>query len=486
MNGALIAVSITDLELRAAEFETKEGSPVMRNSIRIKAGEDGQPTGSFNISRPLRSFVDKLQSETRTAVLVLSSQDLFFHEFSFPFNNPRKIQNAITFELSSDDSNDDFILDHVKSVNREPGFFNFIAAQAVRKKLKEKVRQIEAAGLNIIGITADISTLGLYFQEEDEALVMETGQGYTLFVLYNQGIPVILRTIPIGLNSLGESGQDPERNNQLTRIEGEIKRTVHSFNTKTGLQIGRIWITGAIPSRDRSIEVLKKRLNLEFSLRLPADAGIRIDDTLLKEKDMNIFSSLLGATLIKRKNGSFDFMKEEFLGAASNLGPGAYLRRSAMVLVLFLLIYILSSALDLAVLNRRHDFLSSEIRQTFLSAFPNVSRIEDEVKQARNLLSAQQPGGTALANLNGRHHLIDVMHLMSTTIPSSIYFQIISIFWETGKMEIQGRTDSFKTVNTIQKLLTSNRNFTEVSISNARHREDSSNVEFKITIRLGK
>lgn len=485
MNGALIAVSITELELKAVELESKNGVTVVRDTLHVSAGEKGQSTDGIDISGHIRRFMENLKSETRSAVLVLSSEDLSFHDFSFPFNAPRKVQNAITFELSSVETEKDFVLDHVKSSNREPGYFNFIAARVDRGMLRRKTRSLENAGLRIVGITADVSTLGVYFQDEEDALVMETGRGHTLFVLYNQGLPVILRSIPIGFPHSNQKNGSNDYKNYLARLGGEIKRTIHSFSTKTGLYPKKIWVTGDIATGDRELESLSSGVNLEFSLRSPVEADIEIEIDGKPENDINLFGSLLKATRLTRKEDFFNFMKEEFKGSAPDTATMAF-RWSAIIVALFLLAFILSSVLDLVILSKRDNFLSSEIRQTFVSAFPRVKNIEDELKQARNLLSAQQTGSSSIGNLNGSYDLLDVIHSISTRIPASTYFQIITLFWESGKVEIQGRTDSFKTVNIIQELLTANEDFAEVSISNARHREDSNEVEFKIAIRLGK
>jgi len=107
----------------------------------------------------------------------------------------------------------------------------------------------------------------------------------------------------------------------------------------------------------------------------------------------------------------------------------------------------------------------------------------DEVKQARTLLEAKKTesaDGGAFSSVS----LLDVMERISSTLPKGINFQVVNLFWERGRLEIDGRTDSFKTVNAIQESLSKSRAFPEVTISNAKTRSDGQDVEFKITIRL--
>jgi Tfp pilus assembly protein PilN len=109
--------------------------------------------------------------------------------------------------------------------------------------------------------------------------------------------------------------------------------------------------------------------------------------------------------------------------------------------------------------------------------------VVDEVKQARTLLEARK-SESAGANAFSTVSVLEILDLMSRTIPKEVSFQIVNLFWERGRVEIDGRTDSFKTVNVIQELLLKSRDFPEVTISNAKTRSEGQDVDFKITIRI--
>ena len=137
------------------------------------------------------------------------------------------------------------------------------------------------------------------------------------------------------------------------------------------------------------------------------------------------------------------------------------------------------------VLEKRKGFLSAETRKTFQAAFPQTEKIVDEVGQARNFLNAAS-FQSGQGNPTSGPSVLDVFELLSSAIPQGTDFEILSFFWERGKAEINGRTDSFQTVNIIQELLSGVQAFSEVNISNAKQRNDGENVEFKATIRLAK
>jgi Tfp pilus assembly protein PilN len=153
------------------------------------------------------------------------------------------------------------------------------------------------------------------------------------------------------------------------------------------------------------------------------------------------------------------------------------------VLACFLSAFLFSSWLKIFSLQKRDKFLVSEIRKEFSTAFPQVTKVVDEVKQARTLLEARK-SESAGANAFSTVSVLEILDLMSRTIPKEVSFQIVNLFWERGRVEIDGRTDSFKTVNVIQELLLKSRDFPEVTISNAKTRSEGQDVDFKITIRI--
>jgi len=76
------------------------------------------------------------------------------------------------------------------------------------------------------------------------------------------------------------------------------------------------------------------------------------------------------------------------------------------------------------------------------------------------------------------------MQVLSRTIPEQTSFEIVSLFWERGKVEVGSKTDSFKSVNAIQEMLSKSGQFSEVIISNAKSRDDGKSVEFTLTLRF--
>ena len=222
---------------------------------------------------------------------------------------------------------------------------------------------------------------------------------------------------------------------------------------------------------------------MEIDLRSPGDYGLPLEEAP-DATDVNVFAALIGSALWKRKDGFFNFLKEGFAREEqTGLSSRRAVRWAWGLVAAALLLLLLSYGLDLVTLQARRDFLKSELRNTFTSAFPRVTRVVDELKQANNLLNAEQ-AAVAGGSPQGSIPLITALRSISATIPETVPFQIESLFWESGKIEIYARTDSFKTVNTIQELLSGSNDIAQASISNARHREEGGDVEFKLSVRF--
>lgn len=471
----MIAVKITSNDIKMAELGLQNGRPHVRSVQRWRQSDDGN-NGWVD---ELRRFVSEQNLRTRKTVIVLNSMDLAYREFSFPFDSKKKVDNAIRFEIFSEYSTDEYIFDHIESVTKKPGERSFLAAIASKETIKKKIETLEKAGLKIIGITSDLSTLGNYCSGEDAAMVMEIDEQWTLLGLYSHGQPVLVRGIPFGI---GETGQNPDKADDIAikPLVGEIKRTIHSFKAKTDLELKRTYVTGDIHDHAQLLERLRNDLNIQVADG--PDYSFQIER---ENRKSNVYASLIGIKEWKRKSSYFNLLKDEFVKADPRAIKRSYSRWGVMVLVSTMFAILFSLGLKISLLEARKDFLSVQIRNTFITAFPQTKRIVDEVKQARNILRDKEASLRSGGNSSDKS-ILEVIAKISDAIPEEISFQIASLFWERGKLELNARTDTFESVSTVQGLLSGAEPFSDVRLSDARLRGEDEDVEFKVTIRLTK
>ena len=475
MRGSLIALTMTPEDVKLAEISHEDGG----KSVKCLYQQVPDPDDRIGLSTIIKKFISEERPRSRKTILVLNGKDVNYKEFSFPFRSNAKVKKAIQYEVNSEYPVDDYVIDYIEIASKEEGKKAYLTAIADTERLKEKIHTAKKAGLQIIGITSDISTLGNYFWSEDEVFVMEMGKRQTLFVLYQTGMPVLTRGIRMGVGDLlnGSGNLDPKK---LRPLAGEIKRTIHSFQVKSGTKLDRIYVSGQIVSQKELLGRLKEDLELDFIEGTPLETHFKIKDS---DDDLNTYASLLGAAEWKKKNRSFNFFKDEVLKSE----PGSVRRscfRWGSILFFLAIVVLLSSAwLKVVAFDKRKDFLTTEMREIFRTTFPDTKRIVDEVRQARNFLNAERK------DVNGENPrlqatILDVLRIISENIPEGTSFKILSLFWERGKVEINGKTDSFKTANLIQEMLSGSQIFSEVKISNAKMISEGQDVEFKISIRL--
>jgi type II secretory pathway component PulL len=475
MNGSFVALSISPLGVKVALIGRQNGTRLVKGLWHLR----GEQRSYGQVGARLRELVEKAIPDTRKTLLVINSEDITYRDFLFPFDSSKKVMEAIRFETSADYPPSDYTIAPLETISGEPGKKAFLVAIIRRETLKAIIREAEDAGLKVIGITTDVSTLGHYFTDENESLVMEAGYRQTLFALYSHRIPILVRTIPIGFMGFQNKSLEPKFED-VRPLASEIKRTLLSFMTRSKLDLDKIYLAGTLLENKGLIRALGQTKDFRLVEKTPS----MLDFTLqVQEPDLNAYASLLGTAGWRKKGKFFDFFKEEFAGQDSAATQNTYIRWGGIVLACFLCVLLLTSWLKIFVLHKREQFLVSETKKIFSTTFPQVTKVLDEVRQARSMLEilrTESGGGNPASSSS----VLDVMERMSRTVPKEIPFQVSNLFWERGRLEIDGRTDSFKTVNVIQELLSKSPEFPEVTISNAKTRSDGQDVDFKITVRF--
>ncbi len=474
MNGSMIVLNISEKDLKYAEVNDVAGEKRVAVLQRETFAEGDREAVGL-----LRRIVAENRPLSLRTLLILSSHDLSYREFYFPFDSTKKVTSAIRFEISSEFPFENHVLDYVETISREPGKKAFMVAIARKEMLRQRIEMAEEAGLQLVGITSDLSTLGNYFRDEHEALVMDTAEAHTLFGLFSHGLPLIVRDIPIGVSQLRTS-TTREGMKDLQSLTGEIRRTLHSFNIKTGQTIDRVFVSGCILLESKIFEALKRTTELRLEEATPLATRFKTEEVT---SPLNAYADLLGAAWWKKRGGAFNLFKDEFSVSVPDAIGRSYFRWAALLVGVFLFAFLSSTLLDMVVLNKREAFLTQEMRKTFSSSFPGTKKIVDEVKQAKSLLNARlnDLGG---ANPSSKITFLEIMQVLSRTIPEQTNFEITSLFWERGKLEIGSKTDTFKSVNAIQEMLAGSGQFSEVVISNAKSRDDGKTVEFTLTLRF--
>jgi len=177
------------------------------------------------------------------------------------FTSSKKIAEAIKFEIADEFPLAQHIVHSIESFSIEPGKKSFLVGIVERELLQKRVREAGEAGLNIIGITNDVSTLGNYFIDENEVLVMEAGQDGFFPSLFSE-IADLGAGDPIGLKIFWRRrGIQAET---LRPLASEIKRTILSFSAKSHFDLNKIYLSGSFVTHRNLVQILNEATELHF------------------------------------------------------------------------------------------------------------------------------------------------------------------------------------------------------------------------------
>ena len=198
-------------------------------------------------------------------------------------------------------------------------------------------------------------------------------------------------------------------------------------------------------------------------------------------------ASYLAASLNLGKHGDtlkkgLNFCKEEFrfhgdLKEYQNIGKIAGISLFAL-LILFTgyLIW------DTSSLRKERAALVTEIHSVFKETLPNVTRIVDPVQQ---LDVAIKTADIASTDGNGQILPYSALHILreiSLLIPASVDIRLTRLVYESKGIRLTGLTDSFKSVNTIQKKLEESTIFSTVTISSTKQTPKDNKIRFDLKI----
>ncbi len=198
-------------------------------------------------------------------------------------------------------------------------------------------------------------------------------------------------------------------------------------------------------------------------------------------------ASYLAASLSLGRHGDalkkgLNFCKEEFrfrgdMKEYRNIGTIAGIGLLALLLLFFgYLIW------DTSSLKKERAVLVTDIYSVFKETLPKVTRIVDPVQQLdvaiKNADMASTDGNGQMLSYPALHILREISRL----IPESIDVRLTRLVYESKGIRLTGLTDSFKSVNTIQKRLEESAIFSTVTISSTKQTPKNNKIRFDLKI----
>ena len=498
------------------------------------------------ISSTLRSLVEENAIKEETVVSSIPPQTAVLRNITVPFRDIKKIRQIIKYEIESDIPFpiDDMIVDFIVTNRESPDKTEVLVVAVNKNVIRDHLELLNDCGLdpykidiNSFALCNSFATLqyqdsGSYSAFDPKSLfhfwkkdqehegpgdsiaLIDIGASNTSINILKDGILKFTRCVPKGgfyiteaimkeLNMAYTEAEELKRSEEiiditrisdivdsvLADIQKDIVRSFHSYDAryKEETVINEIILTGGVSKTKFIVDNFSRKFNIKTSL---FDFCEDIPHSLLNISLSDIaplFPVGMGLAFkgINKGNISVNLRKEEFLFKKSYHDiKGRLIFASASLIFIFIL-SVFDLYYHLSLKEGRFNSLSTQVRSIFMETFPEVKTIVNEVQQMKSKIKENNDklqgfGGVVGAQLSS----LELLRELSLRIPEEIKIDITEMMITQETIRINGRTDSFDSVDDIRKGLEGSTYFKEVKITDTKAKANENKVDFKASISL--
>lgn len=500
------------------------------------------------ISSTLGSLVEENAIKEETVVSSIPPQAAVLRNITLPFKDTKKIRQIIKYEIESDIPFpiDDMTVDFMVTNRESPEKTDVMVVAVNKNVIRDHLEVLNNCGLDPYMI--DINSFALcnsfaflQYQNQnlgsysafdfrslfdlwkkdhdhegpgDSTALIDIGAGKTSINILRGGILKFTRCLPKGGNYITEAimkglnityteAEKLKRSEEivditqlsdivdsaLADIQRDIARSFHYYKTryKEETIINEIILTGGCSKTKFIVDNFSRRFNIKTSLfnfceDIPHSPGN------ISLSDISPFLPVgMGLALrgINKGNISVNLRKEEFLFRKSYHDIKGRLIFAAASLIFIFLLSVFDLYYHLSVKEERFNSLSTQVRSIFMETFPEVKTIVNEVQQMKSKIKENNDklrgfGGVVGAQLSS----LELLRELSLRIPEDIKIDITEMMITQETIRINGRTDSFDSIDDIRKGLEGSSYFKEVKITDTKAKANENQVDFKASISL--
>ncbi|MBU1140070.1 MAG: PilN domain-containing protein [Proteobacteria bacterium] len=459
-------------------------------------------TGSRLPEEVIGELTTGMDSKDCRCFLSLGASFFSFRNLILPFSDRKSIDKILPFELEESTASpiDTMLIDSM--VYRGEEETEVIAAMIDRKTLSEWYAALQQAKISPEVITLSglptLSSIRENGHPPEEFIFLDLRlENGALFLISSNKLQLIRPLVfdagrKAGFTFDKENGeihiQRPEHGAESFReLALAVRQTLVSLSLSTPLENLPIYIDGSSGLAQSATSWLEAAFNrpclicgraglLPLPSPLPAQT----------EGHARLLTSCLSLGMQGGKaKTAFNFSKEEF---APHRGLASYRnlqRLIALPLIAFLLLTLGYLWYNTNVLKKEQEALVTEIRGVFTETLPEVSRIVDPLQQLQVAIDKSKLTSTEGAGTTLPYTVLNVLHEISTRIPSSLDVRLTRLVYESKGLRLMGITDTFNTVDNLKKDLEQSPNFTGVTISSANLNPKDSKIRFELRVDCG-
>ena len=486
-----IGIDISGSSIKVAElaFSRKGVEVVSFFNERLKEGEF-----SGEVVNVLR---EKIAHGPR-AIYAIPARFAILRSAVVPFRDERKIDQIVRFEAErylpfpAEEVVVDFYVIGPEAEGKR------IMLVAVRRDfIEEHISLLRKVGTEPEIVDLDsMALLNLLDEESGTFVLVDMGNDTTSISIVSGGMPVLLRNIPKGGNSLTEALASAEEiswdeaekkkieqgltisenmevepgafRETLTSIVSEISYTISAFSLqKADSRVEKIVLSGGGAKLDNLPDFLKEKLGLDV-VRIDSLRGISHD------LDENSVSDIRGCgdVAIGLALRGLKCRKTE---VAVNLKKGmaeAPVGRKTLIqsLILISVMVLLCFSLVFMRLHPKHVSLSSlerQIGEMVEETFPGESLGKRSTLEIISIFRRRVEESKKRYSGSGAFSALEVLRALSLTIPSDMGVEVTDMRLNENLIQLEGEASSFETFEELKRELSSSDYFGDVRVDKA-------------------
>ncbi len=446
-------------------------------TIKLKQIASEEIKKTDQLSDQISSIFQRHGINHEMVVSCISSSCCFIRELSFPFENIKKIQKVIKYQLEPyvPVPVEDLIVDFLSLNGTSP----LLVAGVPKDILAQHISLFSEIGFEPHIISIDIVALiFLYLYTNSIASQKIDGPVAIIYftsehtsVIINKYEVDFIRVLPGRIHDIQDI-IDTFKLYKLKKNESHIKKVL---------------LTGYLSDQEELKSELEKELNIEVSEWRPFD-------TISSEKDIQTdkqtrLSVALGLAICPLYYGKklLNLRKEEFLYKKENINTKQILTIGIYALLILALIGV-DLHYRVSAQEQLYNNLRKEIQLIFRRTFPEVRTIikGKELFQMEQKMSEEMSKYQWINNITSKPYCLDVLKNLSMSIPSSLNIKVENLLIDGNKVELEGYASSFEAVDELEKSLKRNNIFKTIKLVNAKTNKREKGIRFDFTIQLRK
>jgi len=475
-------------ELRGYRIMTCKQAPVLENE---------------GLDNALKRLISAADLKWDQCLVSIPGEDVSYRNLRMPFKDIGKIRQAINFELETllPFPIEDLLVDF--TVESRPGQSQVLAASIKKALVSDYLSLLKALGLSpgVLDIRCVPIVSWILGQEgsPEHGLFLEIGETKSTMILFIRRRIALIRVLTFdrtGMDSALSVGSEVNRVDPLImdQVESSIALfcnrvldTLHAYKWQNNEQAlpEKVFFTGTGSLFPFTGKLLNRFLGMPAEqIDLTSDKRFRMDEKTSRNWNPALMNGALSLAIREEKQGSgFNFRRDNFKASGHSFFHKKEVRRTAIAIVIALLMLALDAGADYFLVKKRQNILDKKITELYADTFPGTAKTLHPVHQMKSKIEQAEKLVRFPPGIGKKERVLDLLADISGRIPGSFDVLVTHTLINPESVLISGRTDNFNTVDAIKSALKGSLLFNSVNISSANLDRTGKGVRFEMRLR---